>query len=115
LTGVNLEHYTTMPMSKALLLPAAAALSVLASAVAVSAQARTTAPAAAAPVVLESPSFRIVLDPYNGSLAELLHPADSARMNWVSSGTNAPWQPRSFQWGLGYADVGALSLHRGRW
>ncbi|NJD10579.1 MAG: hypothetical protein FIB01_09145 [Gemmatimonadetes bacterium] len=59
--------------------------------------------------------FRVAIDPLNGSLAELVHPADTVQMSWVSNSGNAPWQPRSFQWGLGYADLGPLSLHRARW
>jgi hypothetical protein len=64
---------------------------------------------------LSSAHFRVLIDPVNGSLAELVHPADPAGMSWISSARNAPWQPRSLQWGLGYANVGATSLHRGRW
>ena len=36
-------------------------------------------------------------------------------MNWISGPANAPWQPHSVQWGLGYADLGKAMMHRGRW
>lgn len=78
-----------------------------------------TAAAAAAPAsaphTLANRHFRIELDPANGSLRSLVHPGDAAAMSWVGNTANAPWQPRSLQWGLGYADLGQPVLHRGRW
>ena len=64
---------------------------------------------------LANASFEIELDPSTGSILALRHPRDDARMSWVSGPANAPWQPRSTQWGLGYADLGKTMLHRGRW
>lgn len=75
------------------------------------------AAAAPAPVrhALSNAHFRIELDPANGSVRAITHPADPAAMSWVGNTANAPWQPRSLQWGLGYADIDKGLLHRGRW
>jgi hypothetical protein len=59
--------------------------------------------------------FEIELDVSTGSIVAVRHPRDAARMNWISGPANAPWQSRSVQWGLGYADLGKTMLHRGRW
>lgn len=64
---------------------------------------------------LVNPHFEIELDPSAGSIVALRHPRDEARTNWISGPANAPWQARSLQWGLGYADLGKAMLHRGRW
>lgn len=76
-----------------------------------------TAAAASAPAphALANGHFHVELDPANGSVRTLVHPADAAAMSWVGNTANAPWQPRSLQWGLGYADLGPSALHRGRW
>ncbi len=64
---------------------------------------------------LSNGAFRVDVDPDNGSLTGIVHPDDPAGMSWVTSAADAPWQPRSSQWGLGWADVGRDVLHRGRW
>jgi len=60
-------------------------------------------------------SFRLEIDTASGSMVSIVHPRDPSAMNWISGPANAPWQPRSSQWGLGYADIGSAYLHRGRW
>lgn len=67
------------------------------------------------PLTLANRHFRVELDPANGSIRTLAHPADAAAMSWVGNTDNTPWQSRSLQWGLGYADLGKSLLHRGRW
>ncbi|KAK2759902.1 hypothetical protein FQN54_002636 [Arachnomyces sp. PD_36] len=64
---------------------------------------------------LQSPSFDISVDDENGALLSVVNPDDEAGMNWVSSADNAPWQPLSSRWGLGFADLGSGSLHRAHW
>lgn len=79
------------------------------------------APAAATPApvsgthILASSAFQVELEPATGSIVAIRHPGDSARTSWVSGPANAPWQERSVQWGLGYADLGKAVMHRGRW
>lgn len=80
--------------------------------VAAGAQGRGTA---ARPGQLASGAFRIVLDPATGALDAIVDPRDPAGMSWISGSANAPWQPAGARWGLGYADLGADQLHRGRW
>ena len=81
------------------------------------ASAPATAQRVAAPgnQTLASSAFRIELEGATGSIVAITHPQDSARMSWVSGPANAPWQGRSVQWGLGYADLGKAMMHRGRW
>ncbi len=67
------------------------------------------------PIVLANAHFALTIDPANGSLASLSHPGDPSQMTWITSAANTPWQARSLQWGLGRANVGVESLHRGRW
>lgn len=69
----------------------------------------------AATATLSNASFTVGFDPATGSIVAIVHPQDAARMSWVSGPANAPWQPRAVQWGLGYADLGAAMMHRGRW
>lgn len=59
--------------------------------------------------------FAVEADAATGSLVAIAKPGDPARMNWISGPANAPWQPRSMQWGLGQADLGPQFMHRGRW
>ena len=81
-----------------------------------SANAQAAAPAPAPGAVgISRGDFELTVDLSTGSLASIVHTGDPARMNWLSSVENAPWQPRSSQWGLGYADLGEAFLHRGRW
>jgi hypothetical protein len=68
-----------------------------------------------ASVELRSENFVLEADPVTGSILAIAHPQDAAQMNWISSAANAPWQPRSMQWGLGQADLGPNFMHRGRW
>lgn len=93
-------------------LGSAGALSILGAATPAIAQPHGPAPALPC---LSNRFFDITLDPAMGGLAAIRHPQDKARMNWISAADNAPWQPRSAQWGLGYADLGTAALHRGRW
>lgn len=72
--------------------------------------------AAEAPLlVLKSDTFVVAIDRSNGSVARISHPQDPAGMNWITSAQDTPWQPRSLQWGLGYANIGPGTLHRARW
>lgn len=64
---------------------------------------------------LQSPSFNIGVNDEDGSLLSVVNPNDEAGMNWISSPDNAPWQPLSSRWGLGFADLGSDSLHRAHW
>jgi hypothetical protein len=73
------------------------------------------APGVPAVQTLANGTFRIEIEPSSGSIVSISHPRDSARMSWVSGPANAPWQGRSVQWGLGYADLGKALMHRGRW
>ncbi|MBD8546769.1 hypothetical protein [Sphingomonas sp. CFBP 8760] len=66
-------------------------------------------------LLLESSVFRISIDRNTGALISIINPTDTAAMSWVGGPQNAPWQPRSSLWGLGFADLGAGQLHRGRW
>jgi hypothetical protein len=70
---------------------------------------------APAPLTLTSSAFAVKIDPVSGSVSSIVAPDDPARMNWVSGPENTPWLPRSSAWGLGFADLGAASLHRSRW
>lgn len=64
---------------------------------------------------LASEHFQLEFDPGNGSMVALRRPGDKGGMSWISGPTDTPWQQRSLQWGLGYADLGKDVLHRGRW
>ncbi len=64
---------------------------------------------------LKKGRFGVTYDPATGALLEIVDTSDPAAMNWISSGKNAPWQSRGLNWGLGYADLGKGTLHRGRW
>jgi len=79
------------------------------------AQAQQTSDVSLSSKGLSSDSFRVRFDPANGAVCEISNPADPHGMNWVSGPSNAPWQLRSAQWGLGFVDMGAPFLHRGRW
>lgn len=72
-------------------------------------------PAPADDIVIASPAFRIGVDRRTGALTSIVHPADRAAMSWIGGPRNAPWQPGGSAWGLGFADLGAGQLHRGRW
>lgn len=63
---------------------------------------------------LSDDSFRVIIDDDSGAIVSIINP-NSAQTNWVSSPSNAPWQPTSSKWGLGYADIGGGALHRGFW
>ena len=60
-------------------------------------------------------SFEIDLDPVSGAVTSICHPADRAKMSWISNQDNAPWLPAGSQWGLGFSDVSEETLHRARW
>lgn len=65
--------------------------------------------------VITSDAFRATIDDHTGALVELVDPQALTVRNWVSSSSNAPWQPSGSRWGLGYFDAGASSLHRQYW
>jgi hypothetical protein len=69
---------------------------------------------AVAALQLKDDFFDITLDDDTGAIVSIRNPDDDS-LNWVSSPENAPWLPLSSRWGLGYADEGAASLHRGFW
>lgn len=64
---------------------------------------------------LHSSSFDVSVDIETGALLSITNPHDVVQMNWISSPQNAPWQPASSRWGLGYADLGAIALNRYFW
>jgi hypothetical protein len=64
---------------------------------------------------LSNADFQLTTDRSSGSVTSIVNPRDPARMSWCSARHNAPWQSASSDWGLGYADLGAAFLHRGRW
>ncbi|MDC7684807.1 hypothetical protein PQU92_16100 [Asticcacaulis sp. BYS171W] len=64
---------------------------------------------------LSNKYFRVSIDKANGSITEISNPSDPFATNWLSATDNAPWQMRSVQWGMGFADLGSGYLHRGRW
>ena len=67
------------------------------------------------PPRLENRHFRIEIDPINGSLCRIAHPADPHAMNWISCAKENPWHLRSQQWGLGFANLGMSVLRYGNW
>ncbi|WYZ39681.1 hypothetical protein EsH8_IV_000022 [Colletotrichum jinshuiense] len=64
---------------------------------------------------LASQDFRININDKTGAIDKLTDPRSKNAMNWISTGSNAPWLPTGSRWGLGYADLGEDSLHRGFW
>lgn len=62
-------------------------------------------------------NFHISIDDTNGALIGIFDPQsqNSTSMNWISSTENAPWQPLSSRWGLGFYDDGEHSLKRHFW
>ncbi|KAI3544708.1 six-hairpin glycosidase [Colletotrichum filicis] len=69
----------------------------------------------AAAIDLRSQDFRISINDITGAIDEITDPHFENVMNWVSTGSNAPWLPAGSRWGLGYADLGQDSLHRNLW
>lgn len=67
------------------------------------------------PIIMENRHFRVDIDPVNGSISRISHPADPYRMNWLSCAKENPWHMRSQQWGLGFGNFGRSVLRRGRW
>ncbi|KAI0139199.1 hypothetical protein BJ166DRAFT_605020 [Pestalotiopsis sp. NC0098] len=65
-------------------------------------------------IQLKDDSFAITIDDDTGAVVSIRNPNDDP-LNWISSPENAPWLPPSARWGLGYADIGSASLHRGFW
>lgn len=72
-----------------------------------------------AETTLSSADFGLHIDSHSGALWSIVDPktdpGDEAPMNWISGPSNAPWQPDSSRWGLGFADIGPSSLHRAYW
>ncbi|WP_347304667.1 hypothetical protein V5740_14180 (plasmid) [Croceibacterium sp. TMG7-5b_MA50] len=66
-------------------------------------------------LLLANSNFQVAFDRNTGALTSIVNPTDPAAMSWIGGPQNAPWQPRSSLWGLGFADLGAAQLHRGRW
>lgn len=66
---------------------------------------------------LSNSYFSISIDNVTGAVVEIIDPKSSSNesMNWVSGPRNAPWQPPSSRWGLGFADLGQDLLHRYYW
>jgi hypothetical protein len=64
---------------------------------------------------LANAHFSLAFDPSSGAVTSIVNPADRAQMNWTSAPDNAPWREKSLLWGLGYADLGKLNMHRGWW
>ncbi|KAF9874195.1 six-hairpin glycosidase [Colletotrichum karsti] len=69
----------------------------------------------AAAADLASQGFRININDKTGAIDKITDPRSRNAMNWVSTGSNAPWIPTGSRWGLGYADLGQDSLHRSFW
>lgn len=71
----------------------------------------------ASAVTLSSPQFHIDIDDETGAVVELKDPTTTSNgsMNWVSGPRNAPWQPSSSRWGMGFADLGEDLLHKFFW
>lgn len=69
----------------------------------------------AAAIDLDSHDFRISINDKTGAIDKITDPRFENVMNWVSTGSNAPWLPTGSRWGLGYADLGQYSLHRSFW
>lgn len=65
--------------------------------------------------ILASSAFDLDFDRSTGAITSIVHPHDTARMNWTSSRENAPWQAESLRWGLGYTDLGGPTMHRRWW
>lgn len=65
---------------------------------------------------ISSADFRVSIDDANGAVVGIYDPnASNTTMNWVSSTSNAPWQPLGSRWGLGFFDDGDHSLQRHFW
>ncbi|KAK6193373.1 hypothetical protein LQW54_012526 [Pestalotiopsis sp. IQ-011] len=69
---------------------------------------------AASAIQLKDDSFAITIDDDTGAVVSIRNPNDDA-LNWIGSADDAPWLPPSARLGLGYADIGSASLHRGFW
>ncbi|KAK2018468.1 six-hairpin glycosidase [Colletotrichum eremochloae] len=66
-------------------------------------------------IELHNEDFHIRVDRATGAVVGIEDPRAKVPMNWISSPTNAPWQPLGSRWGLGFADLGANLLHRFCW
>ncbi|KAF6803111.1 six-hairpin glycosidase [Colletotrichum sojae] len=64
---------------------------------------------------LVSRDFRVNINDKTGAVDEITDPKAGNVMNWLSTGSNAAWIPTGSRWGMGYADLGQSSLHRGFW
>ncbi|KXH65909.1 six-hairpin glycosidase [Colletotrichum salicis] len=64
---------------------------------------------------LSSQNFRISINDKTDAIDRITDPRFDDIMNWVSTGSNAPWLPTGSRWGLGYADLGQDYLHRNFW
>ncbi|KAF6803009.1 six-hairpin glycosidase [Colletotrichum musicola] len=64
---------------------------------------------------LSNGDFSIHIDRTTGAILEISDPNADDPVNWVSSPSNAPWQPLGSRWGLGFADLGPDLLHRFHW
>ncbi|EXF73239.1 six-hairpin glycosidase [Colletotrichum fioriniae PJ7] len=69
----------------------------------------------AAAVDLAGQDFRISINDETGAIDGITDPRFEDVMNWVSTGSHAPWLPTGSRWGLGYADLGQDSLHGNFW
>ncbi|KAK1623872.1 six-hairpin glycosidase [Colletotrichum phormii] len=68
-----------------------------------------------AAVDLSSQDFGISINDKTGAIDRITDPRFDDFMNWVSTGSNAPWLPTGSRWSLGYADLGQDYLHRNFW
>ncbi len=66
-------------------------------------------------LTMASAAFRVEVDRHTGGILSIVHPSDPAAMSWVGAPPNALWQPRGSLWGLGFADLGGVRMHRVRW
>lgn len=64
---------------------------------------------------LTSRDFHIKINDNTGAVDSITDQKAGNVMNWLSTGSNAPWLPTGSRWGLGYADLGQDSLHRAFW
>ncbi|KAK1673180.1 hypothetical protein BDP55DRAFT_705600 [Colletotrichum godetiae] len=64
---------------------------------------------------LSSQDFRISINGKTGAIYKITDPLFNDVVNWVVSGSNAPWLPTGSRWCLGYADLGQDYLHRNFW
>ncbi|CAH0046246.1 unnamed protein product [Clonostachys solani] len=64
---------------------------------------------------LQNTQFQIDIDDITGAVTSLRDAQGNSSIDWISSHSNAPWQPLGSRWGLGFADLGAAYLHRFYW